>query len=255
VVWYLFAGVCGLVACGGGEPADPVLPAPAEAPEPEPEPLPPPTEARYAATHVLVAWAGAARAPEGVTRSEEEAEALASSIRERALAGESLEALARTHSDGASAPRGGGLGVYDTGTMMPEFEAAVASVDVGGIGPLVRTAYGFHVVRRDAVREIRLRHVLVPFAGAWRSDATRSEEEARARAAEARAALDAGQPFEQVARTFGEDATAAHGGDLGTVVPGQLVPDFEVAAFDLEVGGVTGPVKTPYGFHVIQRVE
>jgi hypothetical protein len=56
--------------------------------------------------------------------------------------------------------------------MVPEFEEAVAGVPVGQITTPFRTPFGWHVVRRDAVVEIGARHVLVAYAGAWRSAAT-----------------------------------------------------------------------------------
>lgn len=241
-------------ACGPGSDTAPV-PDPAPPAPAAPAPLPPPSEARYAASHVLVTWAGAEGAPTEVTRSESEARDLAVQVRERAVAGEAFDDLARAHSDGPSAARGGSLGTYRTGTMIPGFEAAVASVDEGHIAPLVRSPFGYHVARREAVRQIAARHVLVAFAGAWRSDATRSEAAAEARAGEALAALEAGETFEEVAATFGEDATAAHGGDLGRISPGQLIPEFEDAVFALQIGERAGPVRTAYGFHIVERTE
>jgi peptidyl-prolyl cis-trans isomerase SurA len=218
-----------------------------------PAPLPTPTEPKYAATHVLVAWKGAVRAPATAERTEKQARALAESLRQRARAGEDFEALAREYSDGPSAPRGGRLGVYLTGTMVPEFEAAVASVEVGEIGPLARTPFGWHVVRRDAVVEAEFAHIVVSWKGAWRSGAERSREEARARIEDAHRMLSTGAHFADVAREYSDDATASVGGDLGTVAPGQMIPAFEDAAFALEPGQLSEVVETPYGFHLILR--
>ncbi len=240
----------------GGRPTLPAVSATPELPPPEPSPavLPAPTEARYAASHVWIRWKGAEGVTHSIARTEAEARELATDLHRQAMAGAPIETLAKTHSDGPSGPRGGTLGVYRTGTMLSDFEAAVASVDVGRVAPLIRTPYGFHVARRDAVREIRVRHVLVPFAGAWRTEATRSEQAAHQRAEQALASLDAGTDFADVARTYGEDATAPLGGDLGRIAPGQLVPDFEDAAFALDVGE-RAVVRTPYGVHVVERTE
>jgi len=247
--WLLLA----LVSCGTGDvppaPEPPVEPAVAVTPAP----LPTPAEPKYAATHVLIAWKGAVRAPAMAERTEAEARTLAESLRKRALAGEDLEALAREYSDGPSAPRGGRLGVYLTGTMVPEFEAAVASVAVGEIGPLVRTPFGWHVVRRDPVVEAEVSHIVVSWKGAWRSKAERSREEARARVEEAREKLLAGADFSEVARAYSDGPTAESGGNLGTIAPGQMIPAFEDAAFALEPGQLSQVVETPYGFHLILR--
>jgi peptidyl-prolyl cis-trans isomerase SurA len=188
-------------------------------------------------------------------RSRDEAEALATELRDRALAGDDLETLAKEHSDGSSAPRGGRLGVYATDTMVPDFERAVASVEPGAIGPLVSTPFGFHVVRRDAVVEAKAAHVLVAHADAWRAKTDRSRSEARARAQQALAKLQAGASFAEVAAEFSDDSTAETGGDLGRIAPGQMIPAFEDALFALEPGALSGVVETPYGFHVIRRIE
>ncbi|MFT4627613.1 MAG: hypothetical protein ACI8PZ_006300 [Myxococcota bacterium] len=248
-----------LIACGmsAAPPEAPSVSQPAPvAREVTPEPPPPaPDGHRYAASHVLVAWHGAAGAATEVTRTESDARDLALAIHARALAGEPVEQLARELSDGPSGPRGGGLGAYETGTMIPAFEAAVASVEPGSIAPLVRTPFGFHVARRDPVEIVRAAHLVVPWSGAWRSTATRTKSEARARAEQAAAAIASGEGFASVALRFGEDETATHGGTLGEVTRGQLVPAFEQVLFSLEPGAVSDVVETPYGFHLVRRVE
>jgi len=262
--------VAALVACTG-QPSTPPPSRPPPAPLDDAEPAPPPkaaqdaetlpvpdvtpSEPRYAASHVLVAYQGAARAPQGVTRTREQALTLARELHDKARQGADLAKLARTHSDGPTAPRGGHLGVYETGTMVPDFEKAVASVDVGQLAPLIHTPFGYHVIRRDPVVEARLQHVQIAFEGAWRSTTDRTREQARTRAREVLERLSAGESFEQVARTTSDDPSAqVNGGDLGRIAPGQLVPAFEDAAFALEPGETSGIVETPYGFHVIRRL-
>ena len=139
--------------------------------------------------------------------------------------------------------------------MVPHFERAAASVDVGEIAPVIETPFGFHVIRRDAVVQIRASHVLVSWEGAWRSGATRSRDDAQARIREAQQRLQSGTPFDEVARAFSEDATAPEGGDLGPIAPGQMIPAFEEAAMALDPGQTSDIVETPYGFHLIQRTE
>jgi len=214
-----------------------------------------PTEERYAATHVLIAYAGAAKAATHVGRTKEEAAARAEEVLVKVRAGSSLESLAKEYSDGGAAPRGGGIGVYRTGTMMPSFEAAVASVPVGGIPEVVETPFGFHVVRRDMVIEYRARHIVVSWKGARNSKATRPKARARAMIEASLGRLSEGVAFEDIAREISEDATASAGGDLGVVAPGQFVPGFEAALTALGPGEVSDVVETPYGFHVIKRLE
>jgi parvulin-like peptidyl-prolyl isomerase len=108
-------------------------------------------------------------------------------------------------------------------------------------------------VRRDAVVEIEASQIVVTWEGAVRSRATRSREEARARIEEARAALAAGTPFAEAARTWSDGVEAERGGDLGRIAPGQMIPAFEEAAFALRPGEVSDVVETPYGFHLVLR--
>ena len=245
-----------MIACMPEPPLLSVEPEPVAAPSPPPEPtLSEPTEARYAASHVLIAWAGAVRAPAEVSRSKDEARAIADDIHGRAVGGADFAALARESSDGPSAKRGGALGVYLTGTMVPKFEAATASVQVGEIAPLIETPFGFHVIRRDPVVQIEASHILVSWDDAWRSSAIRTKDQARSRIAEAQAALVKGRKFAEIAAEFSDDSTAATGGDLGRIAPGQMLPAFEDAAMALDVGALSEVVETPYGYHLILRTE
>ncbi len=254
------AALIGLAACATGQtepeavPPSPAEPPPIEVPAaPAPDSPAPPQSGTFAASHVLISWRGAVGS--SADRTREEAATLAASVRERALAGAAFDALAREHSDDATAARGGALGAYRATTMVPAFEAAVAAVGVGEIAPVVETPFGFHVVRRDAVVEAHLAHIVVSWAGARASHAERSQADARAQIEAALAAVRGGMPFEAAARQWSDDATASLGGDLGWIAPGQMVPGFDDAAFSLASGATSDVIETPYGFHVIKRLE
>ncbi len=75
------------------------------------------------------------------------------------------------------------------------------------------------------------------------------------RMTEARARLDAGEAFADIALEYSEDASAANGGDLGWFDRGVMVPEFEEAAFALEPGEVSGIVPSRFGFHIIRMIE
>lgn len=77
-------------------------------------------------------------------------------------------------------------------------------------------------------------------------------EEARQEVERVLTELRAGKPFDAAARQYSDDDTSERGGDLGWFGRGQMVEAFEEAAFTAEPGELVGPVRTPFGFHVIQ---
>lgn len=103
---------------------------------------------KASAKHILVMYAGSMRAPQGVTRTKEEALARAQEALARCRAGEEFEALAREYSDGPSAPQGGDLGEFNKGVMTPAFDAATFACEVGDVSEIVETPFGYHIIYR-----------------------------------------------------------------------------------------------------------
>jgi foldase protein PrsA len=98
-----------------------------------------------------------------------------------------------------------------------------------------------HRAEFDQAEQVRIRHILV-------------ESEAEARLVLAR--LDRGDKFEDLAKQYSKDpGSKDSGGDLGFQSRGALVPEFEKVAFSLKPGQRSGPVKTQFGFHIIQVLE
>lgn len=125
-------------------PADALRPTPADAP---PQPALRPGE--IGAAHVLVAFAGAARAKPTVQRNKQDARTLAESIAERARAPNAdFGELARSYSDGPSATRGGDLRRFTRRAMVKEFSDAAFALRPGQISDVVETVFGFHVIKR-----------------------------------------------------------------------------------------------------------
>ena len=245
-----------LAACSG-EPTPPPNPEPVAEPPQAVTPWPAPgtaTDTRYAASHILLAYRGAVRAPAGTARTASEAQKMAEQLFGELEEGADFEALAATHSADPNAPRGGRIGTFLTGTMMPSFEAAVAGVEPGQF-TVAETPFGWHVIRRDPVVHYRARHIVVGFAGAHESSATRSKQEAHALIAEADERLSKGESFEDLARELSEGPSASSGGDLGGFGSGQMIPAFEDAVRVLEPGRVSGAIETPFGVHLVQRIE
>ncbi len=91
----------------------------------------------------------------------------------------------------------------------------------------------------------RISHILIK----PKPDETEDEIEARCQVVMAR--LEKGEDFSELAEEVSEGSSAARGGDLGYFRPGQLAPELEMEAENLELGEVGGPVKTSYGYHIV----
>lgn len=99
--------------------------------------------------------------------------------------------------------------------------------------------------------QVRASHILILTQGA--SDDERAE--ARETIETVLSELEAGESFEALAREYSQDGTAEQGGDLGFFGQGQMVPEFEQAAFDLEVGETSGIVETQFGYHIVRVTD
>jgi peptidyl-prolyl cis-trans isomerase SurA len=206
----------------------------------------------YDIAHVLV------RVPEQASPEQvEQARARAARVRVEAAAGGDFARLAASYSDAGDALQGGAMGWRAPGRLPDLFAEALRDMQPGEVSPLLRSPAGFHVLklvgRRGAgeaapVTQTRARHILL------KTSEVVSEEEARRRLEGLRERITAGADFAELARLNSEDGTAALGGDLGWVYPGDTVPEFERAMAALKPGEMSGVVRTPFGFHLI-RVE
>lgn len=113
--------------------------------------------------------------------------------------------------------------------------------------------------KKNTLERAKARHILIAFKGSAAQQAGKkelTEEEAKKKAEEIRAKLVAGGDFAAVAKTESDDTgSGAQGGDLGSFSRGQMVPEFEKAAFEGKVGEISPVIRTNYGYHVIQVQE
>jgi parvulin-like peptidyl-prolyl isomerase len=114
------------------------------------EDIPEPDEPEeVSARHILIAFKGSERAGDDVTRSKDEAKALAEKVLKEAKAEDAdFAALAKKYSDGPSATKGGDLGLFKKGKMHENFEKAAWKLDVDEISGVVETPFGFHIIQR-----------------------------------------------------------------------------------------------------------
>ncbi|MGK0358163.1 MAG: parvulin-like peptidyl-prolyl isomerase [Bradymonadia bacterium] len=214
---------------------------------------------QYAGSHILVAYAGAQRAKPMIKRTKDAALAKAKALVKTARGGADFTKLAADNSDGPSAKRGGSLGTWKKGRMVPAFDTAVAAMKIGDISEPVETPFGFHVIKRNVLPEMRAgAHILIAFKGAMRAKPTitRSKDEALAKAKEVMAKARATPAdFGKLAGENSDGPSAKRGGSLGTWPKGKMVPEFDKAIDTMKVGDISEPVETGFGFHVIQRLE
>jgi peptidyl-prolyl cis-trans isomerase SurA len=213
-----------------------------------------PEGAEYNIAHVLV------RVPEQASPERiREARSRADQALADARRGEPFARVAASYSDAPDALQGGALG-WRSHERLPElFANALAAMQPGEVSDVLRSPAGFHVLklveRRGAgsaapVRQTRLRHILI------RTNEAVSENEARRKLLELRERIvSGGADFSDMARVHSEDGTAARGGELDWVYPGDTVPEFERAYESLKIAEVSQPVRTPFGYHLIQVLE
>jgi parvulin-like peptidyl-prolyl isomerase len=213
-----------------------------------------PIAKRAKARHVLVAHKDALRSPEHLRRTREEAKERASKVLAEARAGEDFGRLASEYSDGPSSKRGGELGVFGIGTMAKPFEEAVFGMQVGALG-LVETDFGFHIVERMPLEEVRIVHIIVQWEGGQRSEAVRSKDEALETATMVYQLLGEGMPAADAAIRYSDGPFGSRGGDVGWFERGQLNPAIEQVAFALGTEEYSGLVETPVGYHLLYRLE
>ena len=176
------------------------------------------------------------------------------SIREKALSGEDFVALAKANSEepGAS-ERGGDLGYFTAFSMVYPFESMAYNTPVGEISEIVRTSFGYHVMkindRREREQPIEVSHIMI---SEKKNDPSFNSEE---RINELYKMLKQGSDFADLAKQFSDDKNSGKsGGKLKPFSKGQLRSEaFENTAYKLkEVGEISNPIKTRFGWHVLK---
>ncbi|MCP3714165.1 peptidylprolyl isomerase [Paraburkholderia sp. CNPSo 3281] len=190
----------------------------------------------------------------------EAAQAKANALLKEAQSGSKFESLAKSNSQASDAGKGGDMGFLPQSKLPPEFVTAASTLRPGEVNPsVIRTSDGFEIVRlverrqgqgtaADAPKLVQthVRHILLRVGDGM------SEPQARQKLLEIRQEIGAGGDFAKFARTYSQDGSASQGGDLGWISPGETVPEFERAMNTLQDGQLSEPVRTEYGYHLIQ---
>ena len=182
-------------------------------------------------------------------------------LRDRVIHGDNFGEVARSKGgseDPSVANNGGDLGWFTAFQMVYPFESAAYETAEGDVNDVVRTRFGYHILKvtgkRKARGEVQVAHIMVRMP---RTASKNQVTNAEGRMMEVKRLLMNGEAFESLAMKYSEDpSTANKGGVLPWFGTGKMVEDFEEAAFALsEVGEIAGPVRTDYGFHLIKLLD
>ena len=159
--------------------------------------------------------------------------------------------------DGRYAFSGGDLGWRKLEDLPSLFSDVAPSLEVGATSDPIRSPSGLHLINladmrggEQMVNQTRVRHILI------QPSEIMTDAQAEARAEELRNRILQGEDFAELAREYSRDiGSAAEGGDLGWTTPGQMVPEFEAAMADTAVGEISEPVKSQFGWHILEVME
>lgn len=172
--------------------------------------------------------------------------------------GESFEQVSAKLSGAPNALEGGNMGWRNSSQLPPAFVALLQDMEIGDVSKPIRSPNGFHVIKvtdkRTAdstliVDQTNVRHILIKL------NEVVSEQEAKQKMDALKERLDNGANFEDLARQYSEDGSATSGGGLGWVNPGDTVPKFEEAMNELALEEISAPIRSPFGWHIIEVLE
>jgi peptidyl-prolyl cis-trans isomerase SurA len=184
--------------------------------------------------------------------------ARAEQARSQLAAGSDFRQVAASFSEAPDALQGGAMGWRDAQRLPGIFSEALGPMKPGDVSQVLRSSNGFHVLKLNdrrgsqspvIVQQTRARHILI------KTNELVSESEARNRLRTLKERLENKADFAELARVHSEDASASSGGDLGWLSPGDTVPEFERGMDALKPGEISEPVRSPFGWHLVQVLE
>jgi len=211
-------------------------------------------EVEFNFSHILIALPESA-SPETIAAARQKAEKILNDLKQ----GADFSQQAITHSQGQQALEGGSLGWKSSGQLPDLFVNALLALQPGRFSDVLRSPNGFHILKLNDrrgggaainVTQTRARHILIKISELVPAT------EARRRMTLLRERLLAGADFAEAARSQSEDiGSAANGGELGWLNPGQTVAEFEKVMNTLKPGELSEPVRSPFGYHLIEVLE
>ena len=211
------------------------------------------TEAEYRLSHILISIPSQA-SPADIKKARKKADAIIAEIK----AGKDFQQQAIEKSNGRNALKGGDLGWRKQAQLPSLFADAVIDLEPGQVSDPIKSASGFHIIQiadkrggsTMMVLQTKVSHILVM------PNEIRSDKDSRARIRQVYKKLDNGADFEELAKEYSDDpGSAAKGGDLGWVNPGDMVPAFDRIMNEIEPGVLSQPFKSKFGWHILKVEE
>jgi peptidyl-prolyl cis-trans isomerase SurA len=208
---------------------------------------------RWNLSHILI------NLPNGATASQiEESRAEVDSIYASIVGGADFGEMAVRHSQSDTALRGVSLGWID-GQQIPSFFVDVLTdMQAGDISKPFRTSSSFHIVKvneldsalqKSEVDQFHARHILIT------PNEIIDDETAKQQLEDALEKIEAGEDFAEQAKLLSDGPTAPVGGDLGWAEAGTYVPEFEAVVSKMDVGDISEPFRSPFGWHIVELLE
>ncbi len=175
-------------------------------------------------------------------------------LRQMVLDGADFAVVATNYASEGAGSNGGDLGYLSKTDVVPEFSRAAFSLSVGDISGVIKTQFGYHVIKCEGIKndKYKLRHILLTV--------TPSAEDSLAIKQLADSLIQAarsGEDFAQMAKTYSDDNdTRAQGGELGWFASSQMPPEFADAVSGWkEIDDIRGPVVSRYGLHILKLLD
>ncbi|MEQ1719936.1 MAG: peptidylprolyl isomerase [Nitrosomonas sp.] len=173
--------------------------------------------------------------------------------------GADFSKVASEFSDAADAAQGGIVDWRPASQLGPQFAELLGTLQPGDLTQIIQSPAGFHIfkligrriqeVPTVVIDQTQARHILIKI------NELASDSDAKLKIIKLKERLDKGENFEELAKLYSEDASNSTGGNLGWLSPGDTVPAFEQAMNALTPGQVSEPVKSQFGWHLIQVIE
>jgi peptidyl-prolyl cis-trans isomerase SurA len=185
---------------------------------------------------------------------EDSVKTLAAGLRQQVLDGADFATLSARFSSYGAGENGGDLGFISRTDVVSEFARAAFNLNVGDISGVVRTEFGYHVIKCEGKRgdRLRLRHILLGLVPSG-ADTARARSLADSLLTEVRSGAD----YAEIAKRYSSDnETRPQGGELGWFASDRLPPEFADATSGWETPGeFRGPVESQFGFHLLALLD